>query len=196
MPYGYPIPEAVSVDIPQERVACVTHADVAFEGAYPGAHIPHEILGARWVVNGHMHLTKPIIHAGNTQWFNPGNISRMTIADKDHLPAVFEWIPGEDKMTTHYLECASNVFDLTGLQVSELADGAMDAIREELALHDASEFIENLRAELSLEMPKSGKADILKEDIAKTAERLQADPQVMDIIALVFQQAVENTSNG
>ena len=57
-PYGAQIPDAIEAG-GLGQVVLVTHHDLAFQGAYPGAQLLKEIRGCDMVVNGHMHFTTP-----------------------------------------------------------------------------------------------------------------------------------------
>src|SRR5690606_4518046 len=71
----------------------LTHEDLAFEGSYPGALPIQPIPGVDMVVNGHMHATKTPVLAEGTAYYNPGNITRMSIDLAEHVPSVWEWSP-------------------------------------------------------------------------------------------------------
>lgn len=82
-----------------DRVVWLTHHDLAFDGAYPNAEALHEILGADIAVNGHMHGTTLPQRFGRTSWYNPGNITRMSVDMADHVPSVWSWSPLDDSQT-------------------------------------------------------------------------------------------------
>ncbi len=94
-PYGMDIPGQVRglFQEPPDQVLWVTHTDVRFKQAYPGALEPFEIDGCDLVVNGHMHLEQPSVQAGRTLWVNPGNITRVSVDAIDHKPGVLLWTP-------------------------------------------------------------------------------------------------------
>lgn len=82
-----------------DTVVWITHADYAFEGAYPGAADLVAIPGIDMVINGHMHGVKKPVLVGNTVWYCPGNIVRWSVDQADHVPAVWAWDPfDEDRM--------------------------------------------------------------------------------------------------
>ena len=80
-----------------DQIVWMTHDDLAFQGAYPGAKPIQEILGVDACFNGHMHGTALPHRAGMTAWYNPGNITRMSVDTKDHVPSVWEWSCFEDE---------------------------------------------------------------------------------------------------
>lgn len=98
-PYGSPLPhsfrEAFGVDRdPAVGTALwITHEDLAFEGAYPGSLPLEPMPGIDLVVNGHMHATKLPVQRDGTVFYNPGNITRMSVDQAEHIPAVWAWTP-------------------------------------------------------------------------------------------------------
>ena len=159
-----------------DQVIWVTHHDIAFEGAYPGSLTPHAIEGCSLVVNGHMHRTQPSILAGDTWWSNPGNIFRQTIADAKHVPAVWEWNPSMDTPTRHTLTYIEDVFLWTGKQLKVQGDSSLSIDK------DDPEFVTQLQASLSSEIPKTTQGDVLMEDIEAIKEELVPSEPVYDII--------------
>jgi hypothetical protein len=108
-------------DVEIAETVWITHHDIAFDGAYPGATDPYPIEGCDLVVNGHMHRTKAPIQCGNTQWTCPGNIYRQTIADAEHVPAVWFWTVGMKTPRMEPLRFIKDVFDWTGKIVAAKA---------------------------------------------------------------------------
>ena len=120
-PSGQTIPSDVRGAFGQDAVdeiVWVTHHDIAFDGAYPGALEPHEIEGCALLINGHMHLPKPGIQAGKTTWFNIGNITRTAIDALNHEPAAWRFTV-EDGLSRVPLPFVRNVFDLSSKFVDE-----------------------------------------------------------------------------
>jgi predicted phosphodiesterase len=73
----------------------LTHHDLNFPG-YDAARISLKgIPGVDMVVNGHLHMPKPPQQCGITVWFNPGNISRLTLSlyNRNLIPSAFIWRP-------------------------------------------------------------------------------------------------------
>lgn len=117
-PYGMKIPNKVSPHSTGNICIWVSHHNVAFEGHYPGEIVtPFEIEGCQLLVNGHMHLTKPAIEKGQTTWFNPGNINRVSIDQINHIPCVWEWNTDLKEPTPHKLTFKAHIFDTTGHNV-------------------------------------------------------------------------------
>jgi len=113
----------------------ITHEDLAFPGAYPNAIDFKEIRDVELVVNGHMHMLQPEHTIGKTKWFNPGNIIRRTVTDKDHVPAVYSWRPSAG-LTRHRLSYKTDIFNLTGYHVDKAEDSS---VVEDLKLDEMSQ---------------------------------------------------------
>ena len=185
-PYGQIIPRDVSgVFDDVDTVVWVTHHDVAFEGSYPGALEPHPIEGCAIVVNGHMHLRKPLVTCGATVWFNPGNITQTAVDALDHIPSVFE-LTSDCEIVTHELDLptGSDAFDLTGLQVTPVrpsADGEARSIVVEPQVPSA--FVELLKSQDTLDMGRSGDGSLLREAIDA---RFESDGTGDDVRAAIL----------
>lgn len=93
-PHGRDIPEDVTPWTAGRTAVWLTHHDLDFGGSYPNAQERKPIAGCVLAVNGHMHATKDADLIGDTWYFNPGNILRLSIDMMSHEPAVFSWAPG------------------------------------------------------------------------------------------------------
>lgn len=184
-PYGQQIPREVASLFPDALgVVWVTHHDVAFEGAYPGAIEPFEIAGCGLVVNGHMHLEKQPIAAGRTLWCNFGSITRTAIDAINHEPAVWQFSPQEG-LTRHYLVYENDAFDLTGHLVDEISPGES---REDA--DDVSAFVDLLQADLAAGPSATPDGALLLEEIQARFEREETPPEVRSNIIGLFNQIV------
>lgn len=85
--------DAVKKKLGVDDVVWITHDDMAFDKPYPGSKALHPVIGADLAVNGHMHGWQQPIAKGPTAWHNPGNINRMTVDLKDHVPRLWLWWP-------------------------------------------------------------------------------------------------------
>lgn len=163
-----------------DKVVWVTHHDIAFDGAYPGSQDPFPIAGCELLVNGHMHRTKPSIKAGDTWWVNPGNIYRQTIADADHVPSVWFWEPTLETPAQHVLRFIKDVFDWTGkMAVAQAGSLVPDSM---LGMSDTSEFVSQLKASISSEMPATHDGSVIVEDIEAVKEAVKPSAEVISII--------------
>lgn len=195
-PYGQAIPTDVSgIFDDVDTVVWITHHDVAFEGAYPGALEPHPIEGCAIVVNGHMHLRKPLVSRGSTVWFNPGNITQTAVDALDHIPAVFE-LTSDCEIVTHELALptGTDAFDLTGLQVSAARTEPGSPAEPRRVVVEAqapSAFVELLKTQDTLEMGRSGDGSLLKEAIDARFETDATPPEVRAAILALWARASE-----
>ena len=160
VPYGAPIPDEVPLR-DGSKVVMVTHHDLAFGGAYPGALPLKGVRNVCMAVNGHMHDTKPSVSVDGTFWHNPGNIEPLSIDLAQHVPAAWEWMPESSELKRHVLPHAQDIFDLTGLQVE--AANADQAVAE---LIEQSAFAQMLsESDGTLDAVRTDDATILKEDL-------------------------------
>lgn len=168
-----------------DKVVWVTHHDIAFDGAYPGSQDPFPIQGCCLLVNGHMHRTKPSIKSGDTWWVNPGNIYRQTIADAEHEPAVWSWQPLLETPEKHPLRYIKDVFDWTGKLIAAQA-GALTP-EEALPSVESFEFVSQLKASMSSEIPATHDGSVIVDDIEAVKEAEKPSPEVIHIIDLLHQ---------
>ena len=174
-PYGQEIPHDVRGMFPGANlVIWVTHHDMAFEGAYPDATKPFAIEGCGLVINGHIHLKKKEIKVGGTTWFNPGNITRLSVDCMDHVPTIYA-LGATGKMEAIKIPHQSDVFDLTG----KLVDAASS---EDVVADTNSAFVDLLKAEGSAEMERSADGSVVSEEIDA---KFQADSTPADVVAIV-----------
>lgn len=171
-PYGKPIPAEVADAQAYDDVLWMTHHDLNFEGAYPGCIEPHAIKGCNLVMNGHMHRTMMPVEVPDqngkvTHWFNPGNILRQSIKDREHEPAAWHWQPGMTLPRKILIEHEKDVFDLTGTRRFSVNPNVTGG--EEFS----SRFITLLQREESAEVSKTDGAEILREESKVLAEEMK-----------------------
>jgi len=123
-PYGQKIPTDVASLLDKKEsknkdsIIWTTHADFAFGKTYPGSIPLPEIKNCFMSINGHIHDTKKSIAVGKTKWWNPGNITRMSIDQKDHIPQVWKWTPElGNELLPIPLVYEKNIFNLLGTQI-------------------------------------------------------------------------------
>lgn len=123
-PYGAEIPDNVTSLINKAYTETLsytiwlTHHDLAIGASYPGCVQPKPIIGCDIVVNGHDHSTKEPKQVGNTLYFNPGNITRLSTDKHDHVPRVWLWTPKQKMILEPIpLRYQENIFNLAGKQV-------------------------------------------------------------------------------
>lgn len=164
-PYGGDIPTSASGYWPHDvdKVIWMTHEDMAFPGAYPGAKTFFEIKDCELVVNGHMHLAQERRVVGETTWFNPGNIIRLSVDTIDHKPSVWEYTPSRG-LEQHILKYELDVFTqrvdaTTGdtvissfddfLSNSEFVKQLKDDEDDQLKTDDGGVFLEDINTVLT-----------------------------------------------
>jgi hypothetical protein len=159
--YDHEVPKSVLPfvnGLESTEVVWLTHHDWWFEGSYPNAMRAFPIEGCGMVVNGHIHLSKKPIRCGKTTFFNPGNITRMSIDSHKHVPRVWMYKPGNVNLMPFNIEFQEDVFDWSG-KVAHIADVKTDKTNDE------SSFV----ALLSEEIENSEKST---EDGTKFLERM------------------------
>lgn len=163
VPFGVPVPADLAQYGPLEPAdtrIVLTHHDLAFDSAYPGAQPLAEVRGAHLLVNGHMHKTAASVRCGMTMLHCPGNIEPLSVDCIDHVPSVWEWTPQTgEALLAHPLAHRRDCFDLTGQLVA--AGDAREAVQQ-LA---KSEFAELLSADAALDAARTDEAAILLEDL-------------------------------
>jgi hypothetical protein len=163
----------------------VTHHDLAFPGAaIPKALALTRVVGIDLVVNGHMHDTLLPRRVGNTWYFNPGNITRMSIDLEGHIPSVFSLVPGRADVADehlahplpfglrrHVLTHRTAIFDHTGRRIDAVAPSAMPEPRE-------SSFVNLLRQEA--ELPRTADGSVFLEEMRAVFAELEHYPTKLD----------------
>lgn len=125
--YGEHIPSNYKEAFGEERredidtALWLTHEDLDFDGSYFGAIPIRPISDVEMVVNGHIHATKKPVKSGETVYYNPGNITRLSIDQIDHVPSVWEWNPFEIKKTN----------SASGVEVTELLQHVLEHVPSE-----------------------------------------------------------------
>ncbi|MBU2741872.1 metallophosphoesterase [Acidithiobacillus albertensis] len=173
-------------------VIALTHADFAFAGAYPGAKEIVEIPGVDMVVNGHMHKLCPTVRRGNTLWWNPGNITRMSMDCESHAPRVWSWKPGEDTLTGIHLRHEKIVFNRTGVSVKPDMDGLKSSMEDgvQTDMPISSRFVEMLKEQQAQESPLTEDASHLLSEIQSVCEEQKTSAVVSDILQKMLRETV------
>lgn len=183
-PFGQAIPQDVGGLFPGcERVAWLTHHDIAFDKGYPGAVPPHAVAGCDLVVNGHVHKAQKPVRAGQTLWANPGNIARMSVDLIAQEPAAWELRP-DGSLERHVLPFVEDVFDLAGRLVPAAGAKAVLADVE-------SAFVSLLKAESASEVARSDDGAVVREEIEARFVRDGTPETVRAIVRSLLAEAVE-----
>lgn len=195
VPYGNPIPNDVTAFKTKQNldnILILTHHDLGFEGAYPGAAEPFEIAGCDIVMNGHMHTHRDPVMFGSTMWYNPGSLTRTSIDCAKEKPSVFAvQINPEtgklDKLTRYELEHQpfEKCFDLTGRHVEAAKITSEDIHREIEAKHRAKtfeinrdEFATAFRADLMSAKSKTASGEVMRDRVLQYLKDFKAKPLV------------------
>jgi predicted phosphodiesterase len=178
-PYGEVIPRSVKGAFGEalDRTVWITHDMFVFDERIPGLVDPFEIEGCDLAVNGHDHTTQKPRQIGQTLWFNPGNILRMSVDCADHVPSVWEWTPNGG-IHQHALRYNQAAFDLRGLQI----EASVKAAHEAEKVREKSLFASLLLSEGSTDMERTGSGDLIAEDIERIlSERPISEPAQLTV---------------
>lgn len=193
-PYGQPIPTDVTGMFPDAAsVVWLTHHDLAFESAYPGSQPVHPIRGCSLVVNGHMHLSKPYLRAGQTIWFNPGNITRQFIDAMEHVPAV-HILNTQGKLDRLVVPHQTGIFNIADKLIDPISPGEVGKSGTARLNSDGTietDFVAMMAVEDSMEMERSGDGSIILEDINEKFERDQTPADVRTLIMHLFDKTID-----
>ena len=161
------------------QTVMVTHHDLAFGGAYPGARPLTEVENCTLAVNGHMHDTKPSVRFAGMVWHNPGNIEPLSVDLATHKPCAWEWTPstGSGALQGHALPHGTDLFDLAGLHV-EAASSAL--VASDLPTQESS-FARLLAHQTETEAARTEDATVLKGDLETIFETQNASDAVRRI---------------
>ncbi len=168
----------------------ITHHDLAFEGAYPGAAKPFEIPGCAMVVNGHMHKTAPSIDRGETTWHCPGNIEPLSVDVREHKPAVWEWTPENGVvLAPHYLDHDFGCFGVAVKSITASGAGeAAAALEEQISSNQTgptpapSKFAALLAGSQVEDQARTDEAAYLGEDLEAVLADLTASPATAQVL--------------
>lgn len=169
-PYGDEIPRDVRgvFGEPVDKVIWLTHDLFQFDIANRYLQEVFEIKGCDMVVNGHDHTTQKPKIAGQTNWFNPGNITRLSVDMVDHVPSSWEWNPSmpANHLEQHVLQYNKIAFTLEGRQVDPDSKAATVAAARRAQSLFASLIMSDKDADgASSEMDRSASGDLIAEDI-------------------------------
>lgn len=194
-PYGTQMPYSLKREIGHINIL-VSHHDLGFESAYPGAMPLREIKDCDIVVNGHMHKTAPSVLKGKTTWHCPGNIEPLSLDCRDHNPAVWEWRPDMGcTLEPHYLSHNRDCFNLTGTHVN--SSSAIDGV-EALAPHHMlknSRFAQMLASSEPNDSKKTDEAAFLSEDLDDVIETIEVSSATATLLRLLASQVISEASN-
>lgn len=183
-----------TVMAPNAPVIALTHADFAFAGAYPGAKEIVEIHGVDMVVNGHMHKLCPTVRRGGTLWWNPGNITRMSMDCEGHAPRVWSWLLGEDTLTGIHLPHEKFVFNRVGVAVEPDVKGLKAEISNQPDTLVSSRFVEMLKEQRLQDSTVTEDASGLMEEIRIVCSEKKVNEVVTDILQDMCKSVVDGSA--
>lgn len=165
----------------------ITHHDLNFPGSYPNAIEMKPIKNIKFVINGHMHTKYDNVQKDSTTWVNPGNITRVTIAEKEHIPAVLEYNFSNETFTYHEIPHIKDVFDLTGKQITGEKFNQL-----ELNIHK-SEFVSLLKTQPS-STKQTDDAVSVREELEKIFKDKNTKQEVVSDVLFILNEVLrENT---
>jgi hypothetical protein len=189
-PFGQDIPTDARHYFPKaDTIIWLTHHDLAFDGAYPGAHELRGIKGCKLAINGHMHIAKELRPVNGTTWFNPGNIVRQAVDAMEHVPSITV-LNAEGRLKKVVIPHEKGVFDLTGKLIDSISPGE---IPKDMSAEDKADsaFVSLLQADSSMDLGQTQDGAILKDEIHAKFKRDNTNDNVKSIVLNVLQRSVE-----
>lgn len=190
IPYGHAIPESIEPYLLEKGVhpdlsVLLTHADLEFDSAYPGAIPITEVDSCDLLINGHMHKTQRLRQVGHMVAFNPGNITRLSVDMESHIPSVWAWRPDNYLLDNRSdireywdfnIECIPlnfnpNVFSKDGIRANVDSTGARD--------ENTRHFVESLSQLDALSHEKTEDGEGVKEELKIVLEGKHRDVSSM-----------------
>jgi sulfur relay (sulfurtransferase) DsrC/TusE family protein len=189
-------------------VVVISHHDLKIEPNHnPRAQPIGEIAGCDLVVNGHDHTTKQPVRCGQTMYLNTGNISRVSVAQLHHQPAVFALFASEHTPVASdesglfepqahddivwrdgwvlrrfdlVCEPGERVFDLTGYEDVDRTDEALAAYLSSFEQVSQERFVQALASTSALQA--AGGGDTVVRIIREVMDDMQVKPAVRRIV--------------
>lgn len=207
-PHGFDVPANVTAG--KRLTVVVTHHDWAIPpNTVPSAKALRSIEGCDLVINGHDHTSKPPAQVGSTTYFNPGNISRVSIAQLHHVPCVymlheqgacasaentlFSATPGDEVLVLNGFvlqrftlahEHSERVFDLTGYAQHDgekiSADEALALLMSSFSQTSQQRFVEALRS--THELQAASGEGVVAQIVRQVMDDMNVDPSVREIV--------------
>jgi hypothetical protein len=132
-----------------------------------------------------MHKCLPTARIGQTIWFNPGNISRVTVDDRDHVPRAWRLVAGAEDLEPMPLPFEPAVFDLTGH--AAILEGVSP-----VAAPAASLFSQMLASQDPLAAVRTEDGSVLREDLISAWRDInkRCPQQALDVLLLLLDNNV------
>lgn len=152
-PYGEQIPTSLNCAL-DGRNFLFTHHDLDFGVGlvFPDSDKLYPIEDCYMAVNGHIHDFKKILRVGDTLWFNPGNILRLSKDMAGHIPSVFSFTEADAQSNMDDTDCSKvKRFTIKHNQNVFRTNEALDRIeRETRSEHKESQQSNNFVRRLKL----------------------------------------------
>lgn len=152
-PYGEQIPTSLNCAL-DGRNFLFTHHDLDFGVGlvFPDSDKLYPIEDCYMAVNGHIHDFKKILRVGDTLWFNPGNILRLSKDMAGHIPSVFSFTEADAQSNIDDTDCSKvKRFTIKHNQNVFRTNEALDRIeRETRSEHKESRHSNNFVRRLKL----------------------------------------------
>lgn len=152
-PYGEQIPTSLNCAL-DGRNFLFTHHDLDFGVGlvFPDSDKLYPIEDCYMAVNGHIHDFKKILRVGDTLWFNPGNILRLSKDMAGHIPSVFSFTETDAQSNMDDTDCPKvKRFIIKHNQSVFRTNEALDRIeRETRSEHKESQHSNNFVRRLKL----------------------------------------------
>ena len=148
------------------------------------------------MINGHIHLCHELAFFEGTTWFNPGNITRLTLDVAEHIPRVWVWTPNQGVEETYgvTLEHEKDPFDRTGTRI-EAADEALinpaELPSDPATTRQPSAFAERLMNTGQFDRQASDEAAFVREDLEAVLFEQEVTEPVARHVRAVVDEALE-----
>lgn len=195
-PYGQNIPAEVKLPANAEPgdIVWLTHDNFDFGESYPGVIPLKEIKNVNMLVNGHIHKTKKSQTVGKMRAHNPGNITRLSIDCKDHIPSVWKWVPEQDfELEPIVLKYEKEVFNMIGFQIEVKEEKSK--VADTLSIQQTSQFVEKMQALQENDPTKTDDGSHLKDTIQIMAKGMKMDDDFTQEILLILDESVTNKAD-
>lgn len=189
-PYGQKIPDDIRPILPKNErdkgeTIWITHHDLAFEKTYPGAVKPIEIQHCFLAVNGHVHQEQKPIQTGQTCWWNPGNITRLSIDCAQQKPKVWKWTPEQgNQLEGIPLVYQENIFNDSDRRFEVPTQYATAPIEQ------GSRFVKMMITDEDKDF--GGDAEKLQKAISALAQASNLAPELLNDLSVLFREAQNN----
>lgn len=185
-PYGMKIPDMVKLPTAESNldtpIIWLSHHDLDFGETYPGAVPIKEIKGVSMLVNGHIHKTKKSMKFGSMMAHNPGNIIRLSVDVKDHVPSVWKWVPEQkQELEPIVLRYNKEIFNMIGRQIE--VEEYKPQVEEEITPQQISMFVDKMtQTSLRADPARSADGEVLKDKIKDMGLVLTTPKDIVDEI--------------